>query len=584
MTEPMEARPIPGALLSDTRDGMAIDWDVPIEMDDGIVLRADVYRPTSGGAHPVIATYGPYAKGLTFAAGYPHPWARLVAEHPDAIEGSTTRYTAWETVDPEQWVVHGYAVVRIDSRGAGRSPGFIDVWSQREALDYRDAIDWIGTQPWCTGAVGLAGISYYAKNQWQVAALRPTHLAAICPWEGANDFYRDMCRHGGIHSAFIPDWYRRMATIQYGLGSRGQRNAESGLWISGDIDLTDEELAAHRLDLPAAVLAHRHDDDFYAARSAEPENITVPVLSAANWGGLANHQRGNVIAWERAGSQSKYLEFHGGTHWAAFYTRYGRDLMRQFFDQYLKGTGDFAATQPPVSLNVRHADGSFTARAETEWPLARTDWRTLHLNLPDDTLQDVGPVAGSVTIDAFGEPTTLTTAPLGAPLEVTGPLALRITVATSTADADIFATLRAWRVDGNEILFQGANDPQTPLSQGWLRLSQRQLDSSRSTTYRPFHSHVSDDPVEPGTEYEVDVELWCTSIVLPAGSRLGLTLGGTDFDHGLEPYEQGGRVMRGSGPFRHEHPDDRPPSVFDGQITFSSSAATPARLLLPVIG
>jgi putative CocE/NonD family hydrolase len=127
-----------GARLSAVRDGMHIDWDVPIRMDDGIVLRADVFRPVEPGRYPVIASHGPYAKGLTFEAGYPRQWARLRAEHPDALEGTSGRYAAWELVDPEQWVPHGYAVVRVDSRGAGRSPGFIDVWGPREAHDYAD--------------------------------------------------------------------------------------------------------------------------------------------------------------------------------------------------------------------------------------------------------------------------------------------------------------------------------------------------------------------------------------------------------------------------------------------------------------
>ena len=115
---------------------MRIDWDVPITMDDGLVLRADVFRPADDGRYPVIMTHGPYGKWLAFQDGFPRQWANLEAEHPDALAGSSNRYQNWETVDPEKWVPDGYVVIRVDSRGAGRSPGYLDIFSPRETLDY----------------------------------------------------------------------------------------------------------------------------------------------------------------------------------------------------------------------------------------------------------------------------------------------------------------------------------------------------------------------------------------------------------------------------------------------------------------
>ena len=111
---------------SEVRDGMRIEWDVPIAMDDGLTLRADVFRPVAEGQYPVLLTYGPYAKGLAFQDGYPSAWQRMVAEHPDVAYGSTNKYQNWEVVDPEKWVPDGYVCVRVDSRGAGRSPGYLD--------------------------------------------------------------------------------------------------------------------------------------------------------------------------------------------------------------------------------------------------------------------------------------------------------------------------------------------------------------------------------------------------------------------------------------------------------------------------
>mgnify|MGYP003336810345 CR=1 FL=1 len=110
--------------------------------------------------------------------------------HPDVPTGSTNKYQNWEVVDPEKWVPDGFVVVRVDSRGAGRSPGLMDLWSLREAQDMFHCIEWAATQHWSNGKVGLNGISYYAMNQWQAAALQPPHLAAICVWEGAAEIGR----------------------------------------------------------------------------------------------------------------------------------------------------------------------------------------------------------------------------------------------------------------------------------------------------------------------------------------------------------------------------------------------------------
>jgi len=80
---------------SELRDGMRIDWDVAIRMDDGLELRADVFRPDDGARHPVILSYGPYAKGLAFQEGYPSAWQRMVAEHTDVAYGSSNQYQSW---------------------------------------------------------------------------------------------------------------------------------------------------------------------------------------------------------------------------------------------------------------------------------------------------------------------------------------------------------------------------------------------------------------------------------------------------------------------------------------------------------
>jgi uncharacterized protein len=269
---------------SEIRDDMQIEWDTPITMDDGTVLRADLFRPVAEGKCPVILSYGPYAKGLSFQEGYRGNWACLIKAAPEVLAGSTNKYENWELIDPEKWVPDGYACVRVDSRGAGRSPGVLDVWSPRETLDLYQCIEWAGTQSWSNGRVGINGISYYAMNQWTVGALRPPHLAALCIWEGASDYYRELCRHGGILSDFLSNWYpRQVGSVQHGVGARGAKSVGTEEMVAGPDTLSESELAANRADSPGEAKQRKLYDDYYAARSTDFSQIEVPLLSAANW-------------------------------------------------------------------------------------------------------------------------------------------------------------------------------------------------------------------------------------------------------------------------------------------------------------
>lgn len=171
---------------------MIIEREVPIVSDD-VTLRADVFRPRDKQHVPVIMTLGPYGKGVEYKDGYASQWDWLVTTHPDILPGSTRSFMTWETVDPETWVPWGYAVVRVDSRGSGRSPGYLDLLSAREAQDYYNAIEWAGSQPWSNGRVGLNGISYYAIAQWTVVALKYVILVPFPPYLSCSKFFLSQC-------------------------------------------------------------------------------------------------------------------------------------------------------------------------------------------------------------------------------------------------------------------------------------------------------------------------------------------------------------------------------------------------------
>jgi predicted acyl esterase len=582
---------------------MRILWDVPIAMDDDIILRADVFLPERPGRYPVLISYGPYAKGLAFQLGYPTAWESLVTAHPDVTAGSTNAYQNWEVVDPEKWTPHGYAIVRVDSRGCGRSPGFIDHFSARETADFAACIEWAADQPWADGQVGTSGVSYFGMNQWQVAAARPRGLAAMCVWEGASDFYRDASHHGGILSSFWEHWYdKQIKVVQYGLGERGPRSALNGLLVCGDETLTDEQLAANRVDFGAQIRSHPLLDDYHRERTADWSQIEVPLLSAANWGGAGLHLRGNIEGYLKAGSRQKWLETHGLEHWTSYYTDYGREIQLAFFDHFLKGIDNGWDERPAVTLQLRHVDGTFTERFEPAWPLPGTKWLTLALDPTTSTLVadvDMGAVYADVDtgagtelapsrfeLDGYGEGVTFRLPPAQHSRQLVGPLAAHLWVSTTGVDADLFATVRIFDPQGAEISFIGAVDPNAPASIGWLRLSHRELDDEASQPWRPVHPHTRALPVEPDEIYRCDLEIWPTCIELPPGYTFAVTIGGRDYENeSLPPILMSNfkNQMTGCGPFLHDDPVDRPVSVRTARTTVHCGGDTPSRLIVPVV-
>ena len=575
--------------MSEIRDGMRINWDVPIIMDDGLVLRADVYRPTTTGQYPVIMSYGPYGKGLLFEDLYVDQWRRMIEQHPDVAAGSSNKYQNWEVVDPEKWVPDGYACVRVDSRGAGRSPGLLDLWSAREAQDFYHCIEWGAAQPWSNGKIGLNGISYYAMNQWQVAALQPPHLAAICLWEGAADFYRDLAHHGGILCTFGRAWFPAQVTkVQHGVGSRGYRSRMTGDWVAGPPTLSEEELGANRSDFYTDCRKNPlASDAYWRSRMPDWSKVKVPLFSAANWGGQGLHPRGNFEGFIRAASEQKWLEAHGIEHWTHFYTDYGVSLQKKFFGHFLKGENTGWTTQPKVLLQVRHPGERFVERHENEWPLARTQWTPLYLNPADQTLANT-PLKreGHVTYTGLGNGATFLTPPLESATEITGPIAAKLYISSETTDADLFVVVRVFTPNMQEVTFQGALDPHTPIAQGWLRASQRKLDPALTLPYRPYHTHDEKQPLTPGQVYELDVEIWPTCIVVPAGYRIGFTVRGRDYEYPGGPGVGLGTFapsFTGVGPFQHHDSRDRPPELFGKNVSLHCGAGRPSHVLLPII-
>ena len=342
-----------------------IEKDVVIPLIDGHFVSCNVFRREPTGPFPPIIAFTPYGKDFDVAVDFKRYWDFVLRDHPDVVQGASSgKYLTWEVPDPERWIPAGYAIVVVDARGTGKSPGYYELMAALQTRDVYDAIEWAGAQSWLNGKVGLLGVSYLAIKQWQVAALQPPHLAAMIPWEGMFDHYRDFFRHGGIFSSFFMRllWDLQIAVNQNGNAATPYRDRFTGSPSTG-APIDPAVLPGNLLNLFETGMQHRFDDAYFRTAHAAAERIHGAVPLAGNWGGLGLHLRGNVIAYEQAASRQKWLEMHTDTHFASMYLAEAVALQQRFFDHFLKGEpngfdqGTTGAADDPRSARLRAAQG-----------------------------------------------------------------------------------------------------------------------------------------------------------------------------------------------------------------------------------
>ncbi|GLA15538.1 hypothetical protein AnigIFM62618_002081 [Aspergillus niger] len=535
--------------------------DIPLKNPGKGVVRGNVYLPkdaTPFGSqtYPVVATYGPYGKDVPYSVFNRSSFDEVNPQHKSA-------HSAWETPDPGFWTQRGYIVVRVDETGTGQSPGQLDVLSRATSETFFDVIEWAAQQEWSTGKVGLLGVSYYAATQWSVAARRPKGLTAIIPWEGFSDYNREAVRHGGILAdQFMEIWWsRQVLPNQYGTPGRwGDPTLEGDL----DSETRAQNLAGLTVNTVRYPFA---DDDYNKSRVFAIEDVEIPLLSVANWGGILLHLRGNVVGWTRASSRYKFLRFVVGRHDLPFYWEQSAELQRSFLDCFLKDDdhAGWKTNQPRVYLTLRNKDCDprneldQPGRAEADWPIPDTQYTKFFLT-PKRTLSTIpAETTGTCSYDALqGDPIQFHYK-TSSSLEITGHIIAHLTISASRltpsdappSDIDIFVTLRKLDKDGNEVFHTGTVGDPVPVVKGWLRVSHRKVDETDPLHrhYLPYRSYSRADvlPVVENNKYPVDVEMWPTNTVLEAGESLVLEIAGHD--------------TQGVGLFSHQHPEDRAPST-----------------------
>lgn len=563
--------------------GMVFEHNVPVTMTDGVQLRANVYRPDKPGRYPVIMLMGPYGKDTHYMDHpvYRQSWRALIAKYPDLCARSSCRYMRWEAPDPERWVPDGYVVIHVDVRGAGASPGLLDPFAPREAEDYGTLISWAAHQPWSSGKVGLLGTSYYAINQWQVAARHPDGLAAMIPWEGALDQYREIGFSGGIPNPSWKFWWDNTVVInQHGNGQTPLVDSINGGKSTGE-PLSPELLRANRVPVVDNFLGNPLDSAYWRQKTPDPSRIEVPFLDVGNWGGWS------IEGYLAAASKQKWLRIQIGDHLTPFYSEEALAMQKRFFAHFLKGEDNGWDKEPPVTLAIRRPDG-VTWRSESAWPLPGTQWERFYLDAGAGTLAPKPGRSAEASYEPPAGGVTFRTAPFTQPAEFTGPAKLKLWVRSTTPDMDVFAAVRLIDPQGRDVTFQGGGDHWQPLSAGALRVSHRALDAGRSTEFRPVQTHQSREPLTPGELYEIDVQLSALSIVVPKGYHLAVTLQGRDwtYDRGetvrARDYELPGAEDAPPPSAAGAHPG-RDPALYGGVNAIATGADHAAYLLLPRI-
>jgi uncharacterized protein len=466
------------------RDEVKEERDVAVELRDGTVIYADIYRPDGGAGVPAIVAWSPYGKRATHT---PH----------GVPEGTLSPATKYEGPDPYYWCYQGYAVVNPDARGAGCSEGDIEVFGTTEGRDMADLIDWVGAREWCNGKVGMSGNSWLAIAQWFGAAERPAHLACIAPWEGCTDIYRQLVCHGGIPEvAFNSFLARRMV----GPG-----------WVEDTVENNH---------------IHPLFDAYWEEKAAKLEQIEVPAYITAGWSHF--HLWGSLEGFSRISSKDKWLRVHREFEWPDSYTPENLEELRRFFDRYLKGIRNGWELTPRVRLDVMdRGEADFvTRRAEKHFPLTDAKPQQLFLAPGDGSLApDLPGSAEETTYEAVGGYATFDHV-FDQGTEVTGYIKLRLWVeARGSNDLDLFVLLQKLDAAGNFVptLVMGQEHPG---AWAFMRASHRELDEERSTEFAPVHTHRREELLEEGEIVPVDTAIWPTSRYWHAGERLRLVIAG----------------------------------------------------------
>jgi predicted acyl esterase len=498
---------------------IVFEKDIAVTLRDGVTIYVDMLRPASAEKVPVIVAWSPYGKSRGNASQYVNLFGLLGMD-----TGTVSGLMKFEGPDPAFWCTNGYAICNPDPRGSYNSEGDIRVWSRQEGQDYHDLIEWLGVQDWCNGKVGTSGNSYLAISQWFAAAEQPPHLAAIAPWEGMSDIYRDFVMRGGIPDLAFP---RALATSFVGKNRRE--------------------------DFVAAAERHPLMDGLWESKIPAFENITVPAYIVASYSNSI-HTPGTFRGWRCIASREKWLRIHNTMEWPDYYDEANLDDLLRFFDHFLKGIDNGWQETPRVRYSVLDLEGNDRINeAAGEFPPEDCSEVKYYLHAATDSMSVEAPATGAMasynaeSVDGRASFAVR----IDSPTAFVGYPKVRLWVeADGSDDMDIFVFLEKLNADGErleqfnvpnhgphmqEITRQGAAILKYRGSNGRLRVSMRHLDETRSTNAIPVHSFDRVEKLAPGEIACVDIDLFPIGLALNPGDQLRLVVSGHHLPGGAMP-------------------------------------------------
>lgn len=497
---------------------IVFEKDVAVTLRDGVTMYVDVFRPAGADNAPAIVAWSPYGKSTGNAPKYNNLFNMLGMD-----QSGLSGLMKFEGPDPAFWCAHGYAVCNPDPRGAFNSDGDILVWSREEGRDYCDLIEWLGEQPWCNGKVGTTGNSYLAISQWFVAAEQPPHLAAIAPWEGMSDIYRDLVARGGIPDLGFPHMLSRSFI--------GENRRE---------------------DLAAEAGRHPLMGAFWETKIPAFENIDVPAYVVASYSNSI-HTPGTFRGWRRMASQDKWLRIHNNMEWPDYYEEQNLTDLRRFFDRYLKGEDNGWEQTPKVRYALMDLEGNDRIAVQADaFPPSDFELTRLYLDPATGTLAAAAADAATARYDGAAEDgQAVFTLKVDTTTQFVGYPKLRIWVeAEGNDDIDLFVFLQKLNADGvsleqitvpnNGPVMQGITKNGASIlnykgSNGRLRASMRHLDEACSTDEIPAHSFDRIEKLAPGEVVQLDIDLFPVGLILYPGEQLRLIVSGFNILGGPMP-------------------------------------------------
>ncbi|KAM0231397.1 hypothetical protein ACHAPO_008507 [Fusarium lateritium] len=495
-----KSTPVSRAFEADT----IFEKDITLPLRDGLKLYADVFRPKTDDKVPAILIWSPYGK----TGNGPHGLGMIPGRF-GVPESQVSGYEKFEGLDPAVWPARGYAIVNVDLRGSWDSEGIVPWVGKQDGEDGYDAIEHVAKLPWCTGKVALGGNSWLAMVQWQIASQNPPSLAAIAPWEGNADFYRDTLVRGGVPYPYDAMW-------KYPLYN-----------------------------------------EYWDDKNVKLEKIKVPAYILASFSS-ALHTTGSVRGYHDISSKDKWLRIHARQEWSDLYHPDNVDDLTKFYDYFVKGIkNDWTSTQKVRGSLVGFNQPNVVNIPLESYPIPKTKNTKLYLGSAEKLVLSPQKEAQALSYDA----THLPKHPLQGGEELLfrykipkktwliGYSWLNISISNdSHDDIDVFAQIGKQDASGEQLVNMNVPTKELipPVSHhteaadtcflkylgptGSLRGSHAitKVDPTpgRFTGEWPEYTNTTRKAIPAGTVAKLEVPIWPTGIVFEEGEYLTLKVSG----------------------------------------------------------